>query len=82
VDVVFETTKDLRPNELGKYKKWFYIKDFGIKIHYKIGVLTLGTSPDGLGIAIPPGSENFTVNSYCFNSCLSDVIKDFEDFLL
>ena len=42
------------------------------------GVLTLGTFT-GTGISIPPRLNNFTFSSYCFNSCLNDVI--FLDFV-
>ena len=37
--------------------------------------MTLGTASNGLGIAIPPHSDNYTISSYCFNSCIKDVRK-------
>ncbi len=39
----------------------------------ELGILTLGTHPDPLGILIPPFVNTFKINSYCHSSCLEYV---------
>lgn len=41
---------------------------------HELGSVTLGTESGPLGILIPPGLEQFSVNTYCFNSCFEKVI--------
>lgn len=36
----------------------------------ELGVLTLGTESEPIGILIPPGLDRFRISSYCFNNCI------------
>lgn len=40
---------------------------------HELGSVTLGTESGPLGILIPPGLDQFSVNTYCFNSCFEKV---------
>lgn len=39
----------------------------------ELGVITLGTESEPLGIMIPPKSDRFEISSYCFNNCVKSV---------
>lgn len=40
---------------------------------HELGALTLGTESDPIGILIPPGTDEFPITTYCYNSCIRSV---------
>jgi hypothetical protein len=57
-----------------------YIDQLTLRFHMtqtlrpnELGVLTAGTATNPMGIAIPPGTSNFSVMTYCMNACISTV---------
>lgn len=41
---------------------------------HELGVITLGTEPEPIGILIPPQFQRFQISSYCFNNCIKEVV--------
>jgi hypothetical protein len=57
-----------------------YFDDVTLRVHMTkklrpndLGVFTLGTESEPIGILIPPNVSNFQIESYCYNTCIKEV---------
>ena len=61
-------------------RKIGFFDDFAMRFYttsklrkHELGVMTLGTDPDGYSLTIPPGSDRYTVSAHCYSDCIAQV---------